>query len=95
MKTLLRGAGILLIICAIVLYSIAGYVQEEAKPRSITFGAVTNGVYTQTGSGKIGGNAKAAEEMQWLKGVAIMSGIVGAGMMVGSMVIKKQEEPEC
>lgn len=94
MKTLLKGLGILLTVCAIGIYLIAGYIQEEARPRSISFGAVTNGVYTQTGSGTIGGSTKAVEEMQWLKGIAIMSGIAGVGMIVGSMTVKKEEEPE-
>lgn len=94
MKTLLKGLGILLVLCAIALYGIAGIVQDEMKPRKVTFGYVTNGEYTQTGAGTIGGSTEAVEEMQWLKGIAVMSGIAGVGMMVGSMTVQKKEEPE-
>lgn len=94
MKRLLKAVGILLIVCAVVLYAFAGYAQEEAKPRTVTFGAVTNGVYTQTGSGTIGGNDETAEEMGWLKAIAIMSGIAGAGAMAGSLIVKEEKEAQ-
>lgn len=94
MKRLLKGLGILLIVCAVIMYAIAGYVQEEAKPRAVTFGAVTNGVYTQTGSGTIGGSNETVEEMGWLKAISVMSGIIGAGAVIGSFAVKEEKGPE-
>ena len=93
MKNLLRATGILLLICALILYAVAGFAQEENRPRTVTFGIMTNGVYTQTDSGLIGGNAKAVEEMNWLKGISVVSGIVGVCLTIRSIVIKKQEDP--
>ncbi len=94
MKRLIRGTGIVLIICAVLLFMIAGMVQEEAKPNRVRFGIMTNGSFKETDSGYIGGNAEAAEDMEWLKGVAILSGIAGTGAIIGSFVMKDEEKPQ-
>ena len=94
MKGVLKGVGILMVICAVILYVIAGYVQEQAKPRTVTFGVVSNGTFSETGSGKIGGNSEAVEEMGWLKVIAVMSGIGGVGALIGSVVVKDEQEPQ-
>ena len=83
MKGVLKGVGILLVFCAVILYVIAGYVQEQAKPRTVTFGVVSNGTYSETG-----------EEMGWLKVIAVMSGIGGVGALIGSVVVKDEQEPQ-
>ena len=90
MKRLLKIVGIVLLICAIVLYFVAGHVQEEAKPRTVSFGIVADGGYMQTGSGSIGGNSEAVNEMQWLKVIAVMSGIAGASSIVAATFIKEK-----
>lgn len=88
MKGLLRGVGFFLIIGSIVIYLCASYLQKDAEPREVRFGVVTSGQFLETGSGKIGGSHQAVREFKALKVIAVLGGLCGTGLCIGSVVIK-------
>lgn len=94
MKQILNRSGIALLICAVLLFGVAAIVQEQTKPIKVTTGVMINGEFKATNSGYMGGNAKAQEDMGWLKGIAVVFGLVGAGMTVGSQFVKEEEKPK-
>lgn len=94
MKKLMSIIGIILLVCGIMLYLIAGQMQEAVKPASVSFGYVSNGEYVVTSSGgTIGGNAEGYEQLESLKNVGILVGVAGAGLFMCSLFMKKEEKP--
>lgn len=94
MKKMVKSAGVILIVCAVLLFIVSAIVQEHTKPMKVTTGVIINGEFKATDSGYMGGNAGAKEDMGWLKGIAIMCGIAGAGTLIGSTTIKEEKESE-
>ncbi len=88
MKKLSRGCGLILILCGIVLYLIAGVAQEETKPQQVTFGVMYGDTFSQTGQGTLGGNAEGYQTMGSLKTLGIVTGIGGLALLVISFATK-------
>ena len=42
----------------------------------------------------MGRNPKGEKEMGYLKGIGIMSGLMGGGITLGSFFVKEDEEPQ-
>lgn len=93
MKHILKRSGIALLICAVLLFAVAAIVQEQTKPMKVTTGVMINGEFKSTNSGYMGGNAKAQENMGWLKGIAVVFGLAGAGISVGANFMNEEEKP--
>ena len=94
MKQILKRSGIVLIICAVLLFACAAIVQEQTKPMKVTTGVMINGEFKATNSGYMGGNAKAQEDMGWLKGISVIFCLACVGMSVGSQFVNEDEKPE-
>ncbi len=77
MKKLTLVTGILLLILGILLYIVAGSIQENAKPQQVSYGTVINGQYNETGSGTIGGSSENYKFGSQLKTWGIIAGIAG------------------
>lgn len=89
MKQVLKVFGIILIICAIVMYICAGKIADSAKGSKVTSGYYRDGKFITTDQFTIGGNKEVVEEMGWAKKIAILSGVIGIGSLVGSTIIKE------
>lgn len=94
MKKMLKIVGCVCIVCAILLFLIAGLGESAAQGTKVSVGYRVNGVYTETNSGYMGRNEQGIEDMGYLKGIAILSGVIGAGALVGSAVVKEEEPPQ-
>lgn len=91
MKGILKGAGILLIMCGVVLYLLAGAVQDRTKPQKVEFGYTTNGTYVQTGSGYLGGNAEGSKTMDSFKTMGVAAGIGGVVALIVSGTLRDEQ----
>lgn len=92
MKKICCVAGIILILCGVVLYLIAGAAQEEMEPREVKTGYSYNGEYVWTGKGYIGGNTEGQKDMGFLKGIGIAIGICGATALGVSFVFRDDDQ---
>lgn len=93
MKKIVKIAGVVLIVCAVLLFIIAMIGDEAAQGTKVSTGVMIDGKYTEINSGYMGYNAKAKEDMGWLKGIAIISGLAGVGSIIGSGFIKEEDPP--
>ena len=93
-KKLLRILGITLLVCGIVIYAIAAKVQEKTRGSTIRFGTVINSQFQETDRSVIGRNPEGEKDMGYLKGIGVMSCVMGAGITVGSFFVKEEEEPQ-
>lgn len=94
MKKLLRGCGILLIVCGIGIMAISGKAKEAAKPNEVHMGVIINGQFTETSSGYMGGNQEAEEDMSYLFGIGAIAALGGSAMAIGSFAVKEQESAD-
>lgn len=94
MKKILRGLGIILLVCGIVIYGIAAMAQKQTKGTTVRTGMIVNGQFVETDSGTIGSNPEGEKDMGFLKSIGMMSGVAGAVLTVGSLIVKKDEEPQ-
>lgn len=90
MKKMLRTMGLVCLICAVLLFAIAGLAEDKAQGSKVSYGVVLNGSFTETGSGYMGRNESAIEDMGWLKGISILTGLLGIGGIIGSAVINEE-----
>ncbi len=90
MKKILRGTGITLVICGIVLFFISGYVQKITEPKEVKSGYMSDGKFIQTDSGYIGGNEEGHEGSGQLKTISILLAVVGAVAVIGSCKVKEE-----
>lgn len=90
MKHLCRGFGIVLLICGVLIYIIAGAGQEATEPNHVSVGYIADdGYFVETNSGYMGGNQEGHEEMGYLKGIGIIAGIAGGILLFASFKIKE------
>ena len=94
MKKLAKSAGIVLIVCAVLMFILAGIGEDAAQGTQVSTGVIINGEYKEIGSGYMGYNAKAKEVMGWLKGIAIVCGLMGVGSVIASGSMKEEEKPQ-
>lgn len=92
MKKLCIVCGIVLIICGLMLYFIAGVQKDNMQPQEIKYGYVQDGKYIQTDSGFIGGNPEGEETMGALQIIGIMAMVGGGIMALASLAFKAQGE---
>ena len=90
MKKLMKTMGIVCLVCSVLLFAIAGAVEDRAQGSKVSTGYMVNGTFVETESGYIGRNESAIEDMGWLKGISILAGIVGVGGIIGSSIIKEE-----
>lgn len=93
-KKLLRILGVILFVCGIVIYAIAAMVQKDTRGTEVRVGMMINGHFQETDRGIMGRNPKGEKEMGYLKGIGIMSGLMGGGITLGSFFVKEDEEPQ-
>lgn len=92
MKKFLKYLGIVLLICGLGMYFIAGKAQEETKPNQVTFGYTTSsGQFVKTDSGYIGGNKEGYNTMGKLKGMGVISAVAGGVLLIGSYKMEEDE----
>lgn len=94
MKKLAKSAGIVLMVCAVLLFILACIGEDAAQGTKVSTGVVINGQYQQISSGYMGYNAQAKEDMGWLKGIAVVAGLMGAGSVIASRTLKEDEKPQ-
>lgn len=94
MKKIAKSAGIVLIVCAILLFVLAAVGEDGAQGTQVTTGVIINGEYKEINSGYMGYNAKAKEDMGWLKGIAVVTGLMGVGSVIASGSMKEEEKPQ-
>ncbi len=94
MKKLLKTLGCVLIACAVVLFVVAALGEDAAQGTKVSVGYQINGVYTETDSGYMGRNEQGIEDMGYMKGIAVLAGVVGVGALIGSGVVKEEEPPQ-
>lgn len=91
MKKALGIVAVVLIVCGGILYFIAGVVQEQTKPNDISYGAIINGEYSQFGSGQIGGNSQAQEDMETMKTTSVILMVGGVVMAIVALAMPREE----
>ena len=90
MKGILKGLGVLLIVCGLILVFVFTNTQESVKPNKISVGVMwENGEFSQMDSGYIGGNQQGYETMESFKGIGFMCCVAGAVAFGVSFAIKK------
>lgn len=93
MKGILKLCGCLGLIAALLFFVMAVVVDNQAQGTKVSTGAVVNGQYVEIGSGYMTGSGyngttkQAKEDVPWMKGIAIVSGIVSIGMLIGAASI--------
>ena len=93
MKKVAKTLGIVLLVCGILLFIIAAIGEDAAQGTKVSTGVMINGEYTEISSGYMGQNAKAKEDMGFLKGIAVVSGLMGVGALIGSGFMKEETPP--
>lgn len=91
LKHVVRGLGIFFMVAGILLFVLAGQMQEELRPNRVTYGYVTGGQFTSTGSGYIGGNSEGVETMGTVKTLGGVCAVVGTGMVIASAFCNDKE----
>lgn len=94
MKKMLKISGVVLIVCALLLYFAAGAGENAAQGTKVSVGYMANGVYKEINNGYMGRNQQGIEDMGYLKGIAVIAGIAGAGALIGSACTKEEEKPQ-
>ena len=94
MKKLAKSAGIVLMVCSVLLFIVACVGEDAAQGTKVSTGAVIDGKYQEISSGYMGYDAQAMEDMGWLKGIAVVVGLMGAGSRIASYSLKDDEKPQ-
>ena len=90
MKIILKTMGIVCLLSAVLLFVVAGVIEDKAQGAQVSYGVIVAGNYKETGSGYMGRNESAIEDAGWLKGISVLAGFAGIGGLVGSAAIKEE-----
>lgn len=94
MKGILKICGCIGLIGALLFFVLAIVVDDQAQGTKVSTGAVVNGQYVEIGSGYMGTNKQAKEDVTWMKGVAVVSGVLSVGMLIGAASIDDDNNSE-
>ena len=95
MKKVIRGAGIVLLVCALILFFAAGEMKDAAQGTYVSTGVMINGEFKQVGNtGYLGRNQKGVETAEMMQVLAVVAGLFGAGAITASVFMKNEEKPE-
>lgn len=92
MKKLIRGVGIVLLVCAVVLFFAAGALKDESQGTHVSI--MIDGTNKEISNGYMGYNQKGVDTAEMMQGLAVVAGLFGAGAIVASMCMKDEETPQ-
>lgn len=90
MKKLVKIVGCILIVCGIVAYLAAGAGEDIAQGTKVSVGYKSDGQYTEISSGYMGRNEQGIKDMGYLKGIAALCLVAGAGALIGAAIMKEE-----
>lgn len=95
MKKVIRGIGVVLLVCAVILFLAAGEMKDASQGTYVSTGVVIDGVYKEIGNGGyMGYNQEGVETAGSLQGLAAVAGLFGAGLVVASVTMKDEQKPQ-
>ena len=95
MKKVVRGLGVVLLVCAVILFGAAAAMKDASQGTYVSTGVIINGAYKEIGNGGyMGYNQEGVETAGMLQGIAVVTGLFGAGSIIVSVSMKDEEKPQ-
>ena len=91
MKKVARYGGIIVIVCALVLYLIAGNGYDNNKSTEVTGGIMVNGQFRPVASGSMGGSSQNRETFSTMQTFSLIFIGLGGFMFLVSFVLKDEK----